>query len=311
MNRYATISRFACVGGAIGMLASSAAGQVIPVVNPSFEDDPAGPGCFETGFFPNGWSVYDPNGIAGMGNFFGVVDPGPTSYYLPGQVPDGDQAALLFFSGSIGQGELGIRQTLGVNLQADRLYRLTVGVGNIASGASPVPPCSNGDFFNLDGFPGYSVQLVAGGVIIAEDLNSMFGLIPEGEFRTSTLEIVVQSDDPQVGTELEIRLINLNEDDPTEPGAPGIEVNFDSVMLEAFEIVCPGDIADDFGTLGGDGMVSFGDFLALLGLVGPCPGGTPGCPGDIADDFGTLNGGDGMVSFGDFLALLGLVGPCP
>ncbi len=74
---------------------------------------------------------------------------------------------------------------------------------------------------------------------------------------------------------------------------------------------CPGDIADDFGTLGGDGMVSFGDFLALLGLVGPCPGGIPGCVGDIADDFGTLNGGDGMVSFGDFLALLGLVGPCP
>ncbi len=74
--------------------------------------------------------------------------------------------------------------------------------------------------------------------------------------------------------------------------------------------VCVGDIADDFGTLGGDGMVSFGDFLALLGLIGPCPGGTPGCTGDIADDFGTL-GGDGMVSFGDFLALLGLIGPCP
>ncbi len=75
---------------------------------------------------------------------------------------------------------------------------------------------------------------------------------------------------------------------------------------------CTGDIADDFGTLnGGDAMVSFGDFLALLGLIGPCNGGDPGCPGDIADDFGTLNGGDGMVSFGDFLALLGLIGPCP
>jgi len=73
---------------------------------------------------------------------------------------------------------------------------------------------------------------------------------------------------------------------------------------------CDGDIADDFGTIGADGMVSFGDFLALLGLVGPCPGGIPGCDGDIADDFGTL-GADGMVSFGDFLALLGLVGPCP
>ncbi len=34
---------------------------------------------------------------------------------------------------------------------------------------------------------------------------------------------------------------------------------------------CVGDIADDFGSLGADGMVSFGDFLALLGLVGPCP----------------------------------------
>ncbi len=75
--------------------------------------------------------------------------------------------------------------------------------------------------------------------------------------------------------------------------------------------VCTGDIADDFGTLnGGDGMISFGDFLALLGLIGPCPG-SPGCTGDIADDFGTLNGGDGMISFGDFLALLGLIGPCP
>ncbi len=73
---------------------------------------------------------------------------------------------------------------------------------------------------------------------------------------------------------------------------------------------CTGDIADDFGSLGSDGMVSFGDFLALLGLIGPCPGGTPGCTGDIADDFGSL-GSDGMVSFGDFLALLGLIGPCP
>ena len=74
--------------------------------------------------------------------------------------------------------------------------------------------------------------------------------------------------------------------------------------------LCPGDIADDFGTLGADGQVSFGDFLALLGLIGPCPGGTPGCIGDIADDFGSPCR-DGQVSFGDFLALLGLIGPCP
>ena len=38
-------------------------------------------------------------------------------------------------------------------------------------------------------------------------------------------------------------------------------------------VTCIGDIADDFGTLllEGDGQVSFGDFLALLGLIGPCP----------------------------------------
>ncbi len=77
--------------------------------------------------------------------------------------------------------------------------------------------------------------------------------------------------------------------------------------FRGFTVENPLDIADDFGTLGGDGIVSFGDFLALLGLIGPCPGGTPSCTGDIADDFGTL-GPDGQVSFGDFLALLGFVG---
>ena len=80
--------------------------------------------------------------------------------------------------------------------------------------------------------------------------------------------------------------------------------------IKATPPACPGDLADDFGSLGADGQVSFGDFLALLGLTGPCGGGTPGCAGDLADDFGTL-GGDGQVSFGDFLALLGLIGPCP
>ena len=34
---------------------------------------------------------------------------------------------------------------------------------------------------------------------------------------------------------------------------------------------CPGDIADVFGSIGADGEVEFGDFLALLGLIGPCP----------------------------------------
>ena len=92
-----------------------------------------------------------------------------------------------------------------------------------------------------------------------------------------------------------------------------VEAGVDALVISAVECddapVCVGDIADDFGTAGADGQVSFGDFLALLGLIGPCPGGAPGCAGDFADDFGTL-GADGQVSFGDFLALLGLIGPC-
>ncbi len=73
---------------------------------------------------------------------------------------------------------------------------------------------------------------------------------------------------------------------------------------------CPGDIADDFGFAGADGQVSFGDFLFALGVLGPCPGGTPGCDFDIADDFG-FAGADGQVSFGDFLFALTILGPCP
>jgi hypothetical protein len=91
---------------------------------------------------------------------------------------------------------------------------------------------------------------------------------------------------------------------------PGITFFGFGSMLTATPVQCIGDIADDFGTLGADGQVSFGDFLALLGIVGLCPGSSPGRTGDIADDFGTL-GSDGQVSFGDFLAQLGLVGPCP
>jgi hypothetical protein len=77
------------------------------------------------------------------------------------------------------------------------------------------------------------------------------------------------------------------------------------------DIACTGDIADSNGTLGSsDGQVDFGDLLALFGLAGPCPGGTPGCTGDIADSNGTLGASDGQVDFGDLLALFGLAGPC-
>lgn len=100
--------------------------------------------------------------------------------------------------------------------------------------------------------------------------------------------------------------------------SPAVVADVAGVTVELIS-ACLGDIADDFGfTLldggGPDGVVDFGDFVALLGLIGPCSNGQPGCLGDIADDFGftaTDGGGpDGVVDFGDFVALLGLIGPC-
>lgn len=83
---------------------------------------------------------------------------------------------------------------------------------------------------------------------------------------------------------------------------------------------CTGDVADAFGNVGTDGggnpeanpdgVIDFGDFLALLGLGGPCGAGTgnPNCVGDFADSFGNPTP-DGQIEFGDFLFLLGA--PCP
>jgi len=125
-------------------------------------------------------------------------------------------------------------------------------------------------------------------------------------------------DAPQVGTSIAIGDLNNN-------GIPDLVVAYSGdISIRIFFGIAPpsclGDIADDFGFTvdeggGPDGVVDFGDFVALLGLIGPCDGGTPGCLGDIADDFGfTVNEGggpDGVVDFGDFVALLGLIGPCP
>lgn len=102
--------------------------------------------------------------------------------------------------------------------------------------------------------------------------------------------------------------------------ANGQRIDRIAKLTELNRPYCIGDIADAFGLTkieggGPDGSVDFGDFVALLGLIGPCPSGKPGCLGDIADGFGLASNTcfeqDGMVDFGDFVALLGLIGPCP
>jgi hypothetical protein len=295
-----------CVPAALGMLvfvlSAPAAGSDVPVVNPGFEDISGESPFFEFTFGPlNGWDLYDPNGIADGGDgpvfYIGTLTPqeadprGNPGVYVnfPDGAAEGERVAIAFnFAGSDGLGPYGLEQHLDAVLEAETEYTLRVEIGNIASGTS-----MSGRFFDLDGFPGYRVDLLAGGVVIAQDLNTLGGLIPEGEFATSTVSLVTGADHPQLGQTLGIRLVNLNILDPVDPGA-NLEVDFDDVRLTAEPVgdPCPGDLS-------GDDAVGPADLAQLLAAWGP----NPGSPADF--------NGDGVVGPADLAQLLAAWGPCP
>lgn len=226
------------------MMATVAAAQPrggvpLAINNPGFEANTVADGCYAV-FDPTGWTLYDPNGIRDCcADVIGGINC--DAPYFPGGAPEGQHAAIVFLSGDLGDGPMGLTQVLGDVLEANTTYTLSAQVGNIASGQGP-PPCDVFGFFDLDGFPGYQVQLLAGAEIIAQDDNSLTGTIPEGEFRLSSFFVTIGEAHPQLGQPLEVRLINLNTIDTPED--PGIEVDFDDIRLE---IGCPntGDLDDD------------------------------------------------------------------
>jgi hypothetical protein len=226
----------------------------IPIDNAGFEDNPVAMGCFAV-FQPNDWQLFDPNGIQGGNDVVGGIHPlgGP---YFPAGAPEGDHASIVFLQGDIGGGPMGLTQTLDAVLVANETYTLSAQVGNIASGQGP-PPCDVFGFFDLDGFPGYQVQLLSGGVVVAQDDNTLAGAIPEGEFRRSIFEMTIPPDHPQLGETLEVRLINLNQIDTPED--PGIEVDFDDVRLTTG--------CDKNGDVNGDGLVNGLDIESFVGVM--------------------------------------------
>ena len=189
----------------------------ITVSNHSFEVPPVSPGNFNVSSPPAGWSAYGTLHVSGSRSV-GVVNPDSTQLYLD-PVPLGSNIGVVFLGMTFSNMPTGLFQGLSTTLQARTSYTLTVAVGNMAF--DPSPPHNQ---FNFTGFPGYRVELLAGGFVVAADHNSL--LPGEGRFLTSTVHAVTSSSHTNMGLPLGIRLINLD-------SAPGIEVNFDDVRLLA------------------------------------------------------------------------------
>lgn len=192
-------------------------------------------GTFPTGPPPSGWTPYYEGGSPPPGAFIGVLNPGSAADFAPDPAffdlgaPEGDNAVLLYTSGDTGGAEYGVEQTLGAVLQADVQYTLSVEVGNIGSATALLPPYSNLGFFNIEGFPGYRLQLLAGGALLAEDVDTV--LPAEREWETATLVFSATESHLQLDQPLTVRLVNRNQ--PDVAGVTGIEVDFDDVQLDA------------------------------------------------------------------------------
>lgn len=193
-------------------------GDPIVIENPGFEVDIVADGQFNAEIVPAGWAAYDPLNIIGLDyNSIGVLNPTGTVLY-PDDAPEGRNVALVFlWRDQTNDMPAGLVQQLNDVLEADTEYTLRVKVGNIAP-MGMVP-------YELAGFPGYRVELLAGGLVLAADDDTLAPA--DGEFLQSEITYLAEADDPSLGAPLGIRLINLN------AGDSGIEVNFDDVELLA------------------------------------------------------------------------------
>ena len=169
----------------------------IPIANPGFEEDALNIGVYI--FSIKGW-VGGSSVAPQAGTWF------PWSSYYPSGVPEG--TSIAFNKGTT------ISQVLGATLQVNTLYTLSVDVGHRAD----------------EPFPGYAVQLLAGGILLASESS----LVPDpGEFLTSTLTYQETAGDP-VGQPLEIRLLSTE-----SPGDLKFQTNFDNVRLDALALDPP------------------------------------------------------------------------
>jgi hypothetical protein len=179
------------------ILSGGAWAAPIIINNPGFEDPPTADGGLGAPGVVPGWSVFNLGAIR-------VLNPS-SAVDLTAEAPEGQNVGLL--TGSTN--EDGYSQTLTSTLQADADYALTVKVANTKF---------------TGGFPGYRVQLLANGTLLAEDDNSQS--VAEDAVATSTVNYTYTAAAAAlVGQPLEIRLLSKGLIDDRE-------VAFDDVRLD-------------------------------------------------------------------------------
>ncbi|MBM5813098.1 MAG: hypothetical protein FJ191_14265 [Gammaproteobacteria bacterium] len=261
----------------VEMHAPPPAAVSLPIVNAGFEAPAIAVGSFSTTAPPNGWVA--------VGNIdfslrtVGVLHPATTQLY-PAGAPEGNNVGVVFLlddfavQGLFTNQPAGLAQTLGSTLATSTRYELSVEIGNIAN--DPDPP---NNLFQFNGFPGYRIELLAGGVLLAARENAV--LPAEGTFLTDTLAFESGASHPLAGQALGLRLLNLN-------AAPGIEVNFDDVRLEATPSAWTDLGSAKPGSAGVPQLVGTGPLTAGSANALALNAAAPGAPATLVAGLGTL-----------------------
>ncbi len=187
---------------------ASADQLAITVLNAGFED----PVLAEDGYTWLDIPGWTPVGGEGPGIWHVT-----SADFEPVVAPEGQN--VLYTENAVGDAG-GVAQVLTDTFAANMDYTLTVEVGNSYY------------YYNA----GYSVQLLAGGVVIAEDNDTLW---PDYyKWATSTVEYTYDpADAALVGQPLEIRLLNLALDKDSPPAGDSVGVEFDNVTLSYLEVV--------------------------------------------------------------------------
>ena len=219
----------------------SASAASISLVNPGFElpdlsstpEIVPGAGPFDFAV-PPGWTLYNPDNLVPPAYDGGANAPLATAFvgaWRPSAaffstVPEGAQIVSVYIN-TPGAGVVGLSQNTGVTIQPNTTYTLSAAVG------SPQIPDPSNPLF--DGFPGYSLELLAGNTVIATDNNSI--TVNDKQFNSASLSYTSSQNDPYGGEELGLRLINLNLDNNSGGnGNNGREVTFDDIQLQGVTV---------------------------------------------------------------------------